>query len=140
MFAEASSQVYLVGFMPKEIASLFKIKQEVVLTAKMFRKNRRRHPDLDESFYRDFLKQLIETPDMVAKNKRDPDILIFYCRIHESKFLRAAILLPKGEKEKDYSPSALSLQFAKPKEFSNDKDRAIYFRVLEVGKSAPYTP
>lgn len=126
MFTETSSQIYPVGPMPKEIANLFKIKQEVVLTAKMLQKNRQHHPDLNESFYQDSLKQLIKTPDMVARNKRDPDMLIFYYRIHERKFLRAAILLPKGEKERDYSPSILSLRLAKHKEFSKDKSRAIY--------------
>lgn len=126
MFTETSPQVYPVGSMPKEIANLFKIKQEVVWTTKMLRKNHRHHPDLDESLYQDPLKQLVETPDMVARNKRDPDTLIFYRRIHERKFLRAAILLPKEEKERDYSPSILSLRFAKQKEFSKDKSRAVY--------------
>jgi len=54
-------------------------------------------------------------------------MLIFY-RACGERYLRAAVLLPYGEKEREYLPSVLSLRFAKAKELGKDIGRAVYRR------------
>jgi len=113
--------------MPAALAAHLGIRPEVALTPRMLKKNLRHHPELPETFYGEPLKALVEDPDVVACNKRDPHMLIFY-RACGEKYLRAAVLLPHGEKEREYLPSVLSLRLAKPKELGKDINRAVYRR------------
>ncbi|MGQ9768772.1 MAG: hypothetical protein ACUVSS_15990 [Anaerolineae bacterium] len=113
--------------MPVALAARLGVRQEVVLTPKMLKKNLHHHPELPETWYQDLLKVLVEDPDLVAVDRKQPRVLIFY-RTCEGKYLRAAVLLPHREKEREYLPSVLSLRLAKPKEFGKDIDRAVYWR------------
>ncbi|MBC7105100.1 MAG: hypothetical protein H5T97_04110 [Firmicutes bacterium] len=83
-----------------------------MLTPKMLKKNQLHHPELPDAFYGEPLKVLVQDPDVVVPNRNDPHVLIFY-RACGEKYLRAAVLLPHGEKQRKYLPSVLSLRLAK---------------------------
>lgn len=71
--------------------------RETVLTGKVLRKNRLEHPEMDA--YYGMLAEVIARPDYIAKNRRDPQVAVFYKEISRET-LRATVILSDNPMER----------------------------------------
>ena len=110
----------------------------LVLTGPILKKNRRRHPEMDDKYY--LLADVCADPDYVCRNKKDTEMAICY-KIVAGQWLRATLWLKQRVSAPDVHNSVLSYRFCHTKELEDEikRGRVVYQRPEGDKKQHPYS-
>lgn len=101
--------------------------REIVLTGLILRKNRLRHPEMDDKYH--LLADACVKPDYVCRNRRDARIAVCYKVVGELR-LRVALWLKQEDDATDVHNSVLSYRRCHEKELELEikRGRVVYQR------------
>lgn len=108
------------------ILSLADDNLEVVLTGERRRHYRERHAGIERY---EGLLQVLSEPDEVHRNISDPQVAIFYLKVDEKHFLRAAGVLALQAGEKKHSVVSFYLDRAKKVRKARKRGQVVWQRV-----------
>jgi SPP1 gp7 family putative phage head morphogenesis protein len=97
---------------------------EVVLTGKQRAHYLEQHPEMAR--YEDLIETVVLAPDEIHRNKNDRDMAIFYRRLNDEFYLRAAILIEPTPGVIKHS--ILSFRLARKREVENGRKRLVWQR------------
>lgn len=121
-----SGDVVIVGELIEDIVMLWSDQPDgnrlVVLTGRQRSHYLDRHPEIRE--FEGRLSEAVLDPDEVHRNKRDPQMALFYKRLNERHYLRVAVLMQRAPGALRHS--ILSVRLSHTSEVMKGEERRVW--------------